>query len=156
MTVAKQAKIIEDIFRHINSLSQELAELQDEVVKLKPIEEEIRIVPKSITKTITPSVINDFHSFTNELINVRVKDNLIAISYIKSGQTATFNNEEVYDIFVNLPIKFDRAIVANCSRKLGIVSKNETLLMRFFIYQLAEYCIKTSKGSKDKLVIKKL
>jgi len=125
-------------------------------VKLKTIKEEPKIAIANIVNQPPASIINEFHSFSIELIDVIIKDNLVEISYNKSGQIATFNKEEIYDIFINLPTKFDRATVVNCSRELGIASKNETLLMRFFIYQFSKYCTKTSKGSKDKLVIEKL
>lgn len=156
MNIAEQAKTIENVLLLVNSITQDLIELQDEVVKLKVVKKEERTIPKKVIEGITPDVIKDFRDFTNELINVIVEDNSVIISYNKNGQIATFISKEIYDIFINLPDKFDRATVANCARELGIASKNETLLMRFFIYQFKDYCEKISKGAKDKLVIKKL
>lgn len=156
MNTVKQRAVIDDVLRLVNTITQNLVDLQNEVVKLKVVEEEMESDTVNANNQPPTFIMNEFSSFSNELIDVIVKDNLVTISYIKSGQIATFNKEEIYDIFINLPTKFDRATVANCSRELGIASKNETLLMRFFIYQFSKYCEKTSKGSKDKLVIKKL
>ena len=155
MSKVNQAETIENIFRAINEMTQSLIELQEQVVKLKPVEE-VKIVPTKHVKTVSPSIIDGFHHFTTELIKARIEDNLIEISYINSGQMTTLNREEIYDIFINLPDTFDRLNVKNCIKNLGIDSKNETLLMRFFIYQFKDHCERTTKGSKDRLVIRKL
>lgn len=164
MSKVSQAKAIEDIFRTVNNMTQDLIELQKQVVQLKVMqgngnltpEKDASAVPAKRVKELTSSVLDNFAGFTTELITAKFEDNLVEISYNKSGQITTFNREEIYDIFINLPDKFDRLTVKNCIKNLGIDSKNETLLMRFFIYQFKDYCERTTKGSKDRLVIRKL
>jgi len=160
MNEEEQAKTIEGIFILVNSITQDLIELQDEVSKLKVIEKEVEI-PEEIkeVKDIKPlpdNLIYEFGSFTTELINAEVKGNLVDISYITSGKTATFNRYEIKDAFNNLPDKFDKETVKSCLENMGIESKNETLLMRFFVYQFKDYCEAIRKSSKDKLIIRKL
>ena len=164
MSENSQAKMIENIFRTVNNITQELIELQEEVVQLKIIQDNEKITPektvdaspeKSIKKLVR-SVIKDFNDFTTELITAKIKDNLVDISYNKSGQNTTLNREEIYDIFINLPDKFDRIAVKTCIKNLGIDTKNETLLIRFFVHQFKDHCERTTKGSKDRLVIRKL
>ena len=164
MNKVSQAKTIEDIFRTVNAMTQDLIELQTQVVQLKTIQGNGNLTPEKVASTVptkrvkelTCSVIDNFTGFTTELISVRIKDNLIDISYNKSGQNTTLNREEMYDIFISLPDKFDRLTVKDCIKNLGIDSKNETLLMRFFIHQFKDHCERTTKGSKDRLVIRKL
>lgn len=164
MSEVNQAKAIEKIFTTVNAITQELIELQEEVVQLKVIQGNGNLTPEKIVdkvstkhkKKLTRPVIEDFHYFTTGLITTRIEDNLIDISYNKSGQNTTLNREEIYDIFINLPDKFDRIAVKTCIKNLGLDPKNETLLMRFFVYQFKDYCERTTKGSKDRLVIRKL
>ena len=155
MSKVNQAEIIENIFRATNEMTQSLIELQEQVVKLKPVEE-VKALPIKCAETISPSILKDFRQFTTELIKARIEDDLVEISYINSGQNTTLNREEIYNIFINLPDSFDRLTVKDCIKNLGIDSKNETLLMRFFIYQFKNHCERTTKGSKDRLIIRKL
>jgi len=164
MSEIKQAKTIENIFRTVNVITQELLELQEEVVQLKVIqgngkltpEKATDVVPIKCSKKLVRSVLDDLAGFTTDLITAKVEDNLIEISYNKSGQITTLNREEIYDIFINLPDKFDRLAVKHCIKELGFETKNETLLMRFFVYRFKDYCERTTKGSKDRLIIRKL
>lgn len=174
-----QKEIIENIFIYVNEITQSLLYLQEEVVKLNFDEEEtemvapvkvekkeevkvervreaVKVYPKKQVKRLTPSFLKKFRTFTLGLINAKREGNSVTISYNVNGQSTTFNTEEIYDIFINLPDKFDKEIVSNCIKELGLDAKNEILLMRFFVYQFSDYCEKTSKGTKDKLIIRKL
>ena len=164
MSKINQAETIENIFRTINAMTQDLIELQNQVVQLKVIQGNENLTPEKATSTVpakrvkelTSHDLDNFAGFTTELITAKIKENLIDISYNKSGQNTTLNREEMYNIFINLPDSFDRLTVKDCIKNLGIDSKNETLLMRFFIYQFKNHCERTTKGSKDRLIIRKL
>ena len=157
MNKTKQAKTIEDIFILVNSITRDLIELQEEVSKLKVIDEKVEIPQEEEgIKPLPDSVITTFSDFTTELIAVIIEDNLVKISYIASGKIATFNRDEIKEVFNNLPEKFDKETVKSCLEKMQLGSKNEILLMRFFVYQFKDYCESTRKSSKDKLIIKKL
>ena len=164
MNKVDQAKTIEDIFRTVNNMTQDLIELQNQVVQLKVFQGNENLTPEKSTAAIptkcikepSRSVIDKFTAFTTELITVKIEGDSIEISYVNSGQMTTFNREEIYDIFINLPDKFDRLTVKDCIKNLGIEPKNETLLMRFFVHQFKNHCERTTKGSKDRLIIRKL